>query len=204
VALLVVLVDAWTASRPVFVRAGVIIAAVALVFAPGAYERYSKMEVSVAKRNVNTRDAFMPLARDIAVALRASQPKGDIILLTSPDPSTQIGYYGRFKTLGTLYWENGEGLKAAAAIFSARDDAEAERLVRERRVTHIALVSQNNFIREYYRLLHPDATDAEVDRCFGWRLMTGQPAPAWLEPIAYDVPPDLKVIDTRILLFKVR
>ncbi len=34
--------------------------------------------------------------------------------------------------------------------------------------------------------------------------MNGQPPPAWLEPIAYDVPPDLKVIDTQVLLFKVR
>jgi hypothetical protein len=162
------------------------------------------MSSSVAKRRVNTLDAFMPLARDIAVTLRASQPKGDIILLTSPDPSTQIGYYGRFKTLGTLYWENADGLKAAAAIFSARDDAEAERLVRERRVTHIALVSENNFIREYYRLLHPDATDEEVNRCFGWRLFTGQPPPDWLEPVPYEVPPNLRATKTWVLLFKVR
>jgi len=204
VALLAVLIDAWTGTRPVRVRAGVVVAAVALLFAPGAYERYSVMSSSVAKRRVNTLDAFMPLARDIAATLRASQPKGDIILLTSPDPSTQIGYYGRFKTLGTLYWENGEGLKAAAAMFSARDDGQAEGLLRSRRVTHIVLVSRNNFIREYYRLLHPEATDAEVDRCFGWRLIKGQPPPPWLEPIPYDVPADLKVLGTSVLLFKVR
>jgi hypothetical protein len=204
VALLVVLVDAWTASRSVAVRAAAVAGAVALLFAPGAYERYSQVGTFVAKRHVETQDAAVALARDVAAAIRATQPQGDIIVLASPDASTQIGYYGRFKTLGTLYWENGDGLKAAAAMFSAGDDAQAERLLRGRHVTHIALVSRNNFIREYYRLLHPGATDAEVDRCFGWRLITGQQPPAWLERIPYDVPADLKVLRTSVLLFKVR
>jgi hypothetical protein len=89
-------------------------------------------------------------------------------------------------------------------MFSARDDGEAQRLLRERRVTHVALVSKDDFIREYYRLLHPDASDAEVDRSFGWRLITGEPPPTWLEPIPYEVPPDLQVLGTSVLLFKVR
>ncbi len=55
-------------------------------------------------------------------------------------PSTTIGYYGRFKTLGTFYWENGAGLEAAASIWSARSDEEAARLLRAHGVTHIALI----------------------------------------------------------------
>jgi len=186
------------------VRAVVVAVAVALLFAPGAYQRCEEPRKSVARRQVDPQDAAIALQRDVAAAVRASQPQGEIILLASPDASTQIGYYGRFKTLGTLYWENGDGLKAAAAMFSARDDAEARRLLGERRVTHIALVSKNDFIREYYRLLHPDASNEEVDRSFGWRLITGEPPPEWLEPIPYEVPRDLRVLDTTVLLFKVR
>jgi hypothetical protein len=204
VALLVVLLDAWTAARPSATRAAVMAVAVALLFAPGAYKRYTGPSRSLATRQVGPWDAAIALQRDVAAAIRASQPQGDIIVLASPDASTQIGYYGRFRTLGTLYWENAEGLKAAAAIFAARDDAQAHRLLSERRVTHVALVSKNNFIREYNHLLHPDASDGEVDRSFGWRLMSGQPPPPWLEPIPYEAPPDLRVLDIPVLLFKVR
>jgi hypothetical protein len=203
VALAVILVDAWSAGRAAFVRAAVTAVVVALLLVPG-YKRYAYPREAVARRNVDPKDAAIALQRDIAAALRASQPQGDIILLAGPNASTQIGYFGRFRTVGTLYWENGDGLKAAAAMFSARDDGEAQRLLRERRVTHVALVSKDDFIREYYRLLYPDASDAEVDRSFGWRLTTGEPPPAWLEPIAYEAPPDLKVLGTSVRLFKVR
>jgi len=204
VALLVVLLEGWTATRPAAVRAAAVAAAVALLFAPGAYKRYAEPQKALAARQVDPQDAAIALQRDVAAALRASQPQGDITVLASPDASTQIGYYGRFRTLGTLYWENADGLKAAAAMFCARDDAEAGRLLRERGVTHVALVSKNNFIREYCRLLRPDASDAQVDRSFGWRLITGGQPPAWLDPVPYEVPPDLRVLKTTVLLFKVR
>lgn len=203
VALLALLIDFWTSDRRPAVRAAVIALAVALLFAPGAYERYTGLRKFVATRYVATGDAMMALSRDVAAVLRTSQPQGDIVLLAGPDASTQIGYYGRFQTLGTYYWENAEGLKAAAAMLSARDDDEARRLLRERHVTHIAMLSKGNFVREYYRLLRPGATDEEIDRSFGWRLLTGQP-PTWLQPIPYEVPPELRPVDTSVLLFKVR
>jgi hypothetical protein len=204
VALLIVVIDAWTAGRSLGLRSGLAAAAVALLFLPGGYKRYAEPRDFVATRHIETRDAMMTLARDVAAALRASQPQGDIVLLSSANASTEVGYYGRFRTIGTLYWENAEGLKAAAAIQSARDDAEARRLMHARQVTHVAMISEANFIREGYRLLHPDAREEEIDASFGWRLMTGEPPPEWLEPIPYEVPPELRALDTRVLLFKVR
>ena len=202
--LLIVVIDVWTAGRRLAVQAAVAIAAVVVAFGPGAFERYDRTRHAVATLHIESRDAANALARDIAAAIRAWQPQGEVVLLASPDASTNIGYYGRFKTLGTLYWENADGLKAAAAMFSARNDDEARRLLRERRVTHIAMVSQANFVREYYGLLHPNATEGEIDASFGWRLMTGEEPPAWLQRIPYEVPPELRVLDTSVLLFKVR
>ena len=37
-------------------------------------------------------------------------------MLASPNASMGIGYYGNFKTIGTLFWENAPGLRAAAEI----------------------------------------------------------------------------------------
>src|SRR5579884_356135 len=76
---------------------------------------------------VDRMDALQPLYRDIAATLRAGQPAGNIVLLASPNASDSIGYYGRFQTIGTLYWENVAGLRAAAEIFSTPSSDEARR-----------------------------------------------------------------------------
>ena len=136
--------------------------------------------------------------------MRSTQPAGDIILLSSPNGSTAVGYYGQLRTVGTLYWENAVGLKAAAAIFSATDDAQAERLLRARRVTHVAMFADENFIEPYFTLLNPAAKPQMLQRSFGWRLLTGNDIPHWLEPIAYEPPPDLRVLDNPVRLFRVR
>lgn len=203
VCLLIVLIDAWTSNRPERMRWAVAAGVLAIIVLPGGIVHYGTARQALATRHVGSRDAAFPLARDIARQLRASQPQGEITLLASPDASTSVGYYGRFKTLGTLYWENAEGLKAAAAIFSTRDDAEAERSIRSHRVTHVAMISPGDFIEAYHRLLHPDATAEDIRSSFAGRLIAGGPVPPWLERIPYEVPPDLRALDARVLLFKV-
>jgi len=201
VVLTLVLIDTWTVGRAPARRWLVAAATVAILFLPGAIARYGN---AIDRHEVSLREASFPLARDIARALRASQPQGEIVLLASPDASTAVGYYGRFRTIGTLYWENAPGLKAAAGMFSAHDDAEAERLLRARGVTHVAMISDGNFVAPYYDLLHPGATRDEIEASFGRRLLTGAAPPAWLERIPYELPPDLGMLGTRVLLFKVR
>jgi hypothetical protein len=204
VVLALVLTQTWTATRPLRMQALIALLVVTLQFFPGGWDRYHIDQVAGASHTVNPDEAAMALARDIAVTLRRSQPGGDIILLSSPDFSTAIGYYGRFKTIGTLYWENAAGLKAAAAMYSATDTREAERLLRERRVTHVALLAQNNFIESYYRLLHPDAKPEDYHNPVAFRLLAGEPPPPWLEPIDYQVPPDLRAFTQPIRLYAVR
>ena len=204
ICLALVLVQHWTARhRPAtqWLVAGL---AAAALYLPGGYVRYHSATNALATRHVGFLEAAYPLARDVAAALRASQPRGEIVLLASPNASTRVGYYGRFRTLGTLYWENAAGLKAAASIFSARDDAEAARLAREHGVTHVAMISQDNFVGPYYELLHPGATAAEIDASFGARLLAGGPVPAWLERIAYEKPPSLRGLPASVALFRVK
>lgn len=204
VVLALVLVETWTANRDERGRALAAAAVAAVLFLPGAWDRYYGAHAAVAAHVVNPGEAQMALARDVAAALRAAQPSGEIVVLASPNASTSVGYYGRFRTLGTLYWENAEGLKAAARIFSTADDAEAERLMRARHVTHIAMFADENFIEPYLVLLHPDATPQRLQRSFGWRLLTGAEIPAWLEPIPYETPADLRVLNNPVHLYRVR
>lgn len=177
--------------------------AVGLLFLPHAITRITNSRADVQARRVVPKDAHAALSRDIATALRASAPTGDIVLLTSPNASTSVGYYGRFKTLGTLYWENVDGLKAAAAMLSARSLSEAEQLIRKRGVTHIALISEENFIEQYFRLLHPNATEADIKQSLGYQLLVERSIPSWLQMIPYRVPDDLASLNVNVMLFKV-
>ena len=203
VTLALVLVVYFTENRRLALRWGVGLATAGLVFLPSAFTRTLNSREDIKARRVTPKDAVSPLARDIAAALRASQPTGEITLLSSPNASTSIGYFGRFKTIGTLYWENCDGLKAAAALHAARSQTEAAELVRKHGVTHIAMVSDEHFIEQYCRLLHPGATDAEVKKSFGYQLLGERSIPPWLQMIPYKVPDDLSSLNITVLLFKV-
>ena len=180
-----------------------ITAVVCLFYMPTTLQRVSGLEEQVAAKHVNKDDALQPLFRDVAHALRATQKEGTITVLSSPNSSTGVGYYGRFQTLGTLYWENNEGLKSAAAIFSAESDDDARRLITQHQVTHIAMISQENFLQEYYELTHPGAKGEDVKKSFGFRLLIEKRIPVWLESIPYKAPDDLASLGSTVLLFRV-
>lgn len=170
---------------------------------PAAFARIAAVRSDVRAGIIDARDILQPLYRDIAAALRAAQPDGDIVLLASPNASAGIGYFGHFKSLGTLFWENTPGLKAAAAIYSARTDEEAARLIRERGVTHIVVIPTASFHIEYFQLLHPRAPGSEVNRTFGHRLLAKRPDIPWLQSIPYRKPPDLDLAPAGVRLYRV-
>ena len=152
---------------------------------------------------VASSDLLQPLYRDVALALRQDQPGGEIVVLASPDATAGIGYFGNFSGLGTLYWENADGLHAAARILTAGSDDEALRLIRLHGVTHVVMVSRGNFIGEYFRLLYPGRPLAEGHATLGYRLGTGLGLPGWLRPVPYEVPEDLKAASTLVRVFAV-
>lgn len=172
--------------RPGWVAAGAVV-----LFLVPAVQRVVVTHRENRAGRVAAGDLLQPLYRDLAAALRAGQPRGDTILLASPNASAGIAYFGRFRTLGTLFWENTPGLRAAAEIFSAVSDDEAFHLLKTRKVTHVALLTTANFLGEYYRLLHPDAGPEAAKRTFGHRLLTQRSPPPWLQPIPYRPPADL-------------
>ena len=191
------------AGRPAWARLVACLLVVSGLFGYTLYSRLSGGLDDLAARRVSPRDALSLLYRDIAASLRLSQPQGEIILLSSPNGSTGIGYYGRFSTLGTLYWENVDGLKAAARIFSARSDEEAAALIRERRVTHVAIVSNENFIAEYFALLNPAPSRSGAGHYFGHRLLVDRTVPVWLRVIPYRIPENLVGLKVSVMLFQV-
>lgn len=187
----------------IFRLSGVVIGLTCALYAFPIYARIRDFSRLVESRTVANKDATQALFRDVAQTLRASQPQGKIVLLSSPNSSTAVGYYGRFETLGTLYWENNDGLQAAAKIFSAQSEDEARELIKQRGVTHIAMISEENFIAQYYTLLHPNASSEDIKKCFGYQLLADRRIPQWLEVLPYKQPDDMVSLKITVLLFKV-
>ncbi len=203
VALAGLLIAWFLGSRRLALRWSLGAVAIALLFLPSAYTRIVGGQKDLRENRVTPKDAQSALWRDVAAAIRKSQPEGPITLLTSPNSSTAVGYFGRFKTLGTLYWENSAGLKSAAAILAARSQDEAAALIKKHGVTHLAVISEEHFIDSYYRLLHPGATDEEVRKCFGLQILINRSIPTWLRMLPYKAPDDLAQLNVSVLLFQV-
>lgn len=190
--------------RAAWLRWTIVTVAICALCLPNAIQRVMVQREADDHHAVDARDAMQPIYRDIAATLRASQPEGNLVVLASPNGSAAIGYYGQFQTIGTLYWENLAGTKAAAEMFSAQTEAEARRLIRERGVTHLAMVSEDNFLAEYFDLLYPKPAGQELRKSFGYQLLIDQNVPLWLERIPYDQPTDVPVRPARILLLKTK
>jgi tetratricopeptide (TPR) repeat protein len=191
------------ANRSIAVQWAIIGAVSAVLLPAGAVEGIRAMRAHVQERSVEGPDVLEPLYRDIAATLRVTQPTGEIVLLSNPDASAGIGYYGRYKTIGTLYWENTEGLKAAAAIFSAERDDEARELMRARGITHLAMISKANYLEHYFRLLRPGARPQDIEKTFGHRLLVQHVVPSWLRAIPYRIPSEMALPDVSVLLLQV-
>lgn len=175
-----------------------------LFYGPSLYFRTREAWTFATVRGITAGDGRQLVYREVAQVIRESQPEGEVVLFGSPNTSVNVGFYGDFKTLGTLYWENLAGLKAAAEISSARTDEEAARLLKERGVTHLAFFRDGNYILEFARLLHPGITDEEAVQTLGYRLLGGRMVPVWLEALPYAAPDGLpEGVDKEVLVFKV-
>lgn len=173
----------------------------------GSFLSATVVRLQRARRNladgaVTVADAMQPLYRDAAALLRTSQPAGNIVLLADPSASTGIGYFGRFKTVGTLYWENLEGLEAAAYMFAASSDEEALQLLSRRGVTHIAMVGNQDFLIPYHQLARPQEPPGSIAGTFGYRLLTDS-FPPWLRQVPFRPPLVAQEHGFDVLLFQV-
>lgn len=154
-------------------------------------------------RDVQMGETVQLLYRDIAAALRGQGADDRSVLLSDPNASVGVGYYGGFRSVGTLYWENGDGLRAAAEILCAHDDAEAAARVHARGISHVVLVSTNDFLDEYAFALDGVRRPRPDAGLFGRRLLYGDRVPLWLRPLDYDVPAPLAPLGFKVAAFAV-
>ncbi|HVU39314.1 MAG TPA: hypothetical protein VHC95_13350 [Opitutales bacterium] len=152
------------------------------------------------KGSVGELDLQQVITRDLSERLRIRLGDETGVILSGPTTSTWMMYFGGFHSIGSLYWENADGLKAASEIYSAGPSwDDAKKLIDKYHVTHIAIFSWDPFAMEYARLgagmRLPKDRDEEwaqflkLKDSFILKLWLERlPPPPWLRYVPYQVP----------------
>ncbi len=154
------------------------------------------------------RDIPQIIARDVSHMLRARVGGDPVVVLSAPTSTTWLMYFGGFRGVGTLYWENLEGLKSAAAIYDARDAEQAKVLIDRQGITHLIFFSWETFAHEYALVARGQRLDvrdpqAAPRNAFIVQLLEGGSVPSWLRVVPYPLPDVPLLAQMRVWIFEV-
>lgn len=148
-------------------------------------------------------DLFHLAERDVAHRLRLRAGLDPLVVASAPNSTTALIYHASARGLGTMYWENSDGLRQAAALFSAADLDLARELVTQAGVTHLVLFSWDPFLDNYVRLSRGLPSTAPIpSNSFAAQLREGR-LPAWLRPLPHSLPPHPVFKGQDVRLFEV-
>lgn len=184
--LLVLLVATTAASgveeQPHRARGWIPAACALVLLLPGAF-RLIPAGKSLPDNSLTMSEALGLVERDLAHWLAKRTDDGTPpIVHAPPNLTTTLAYYGGVHGLGTLSWENQEGLLFAirTAISTSRDETAA--LLRRRNVTYIVVPSWDGFFDSYIQNASVQTGDMLYRGLTRWSL------PPWLQPVPYRLP----------------
>jgi len=158
-------------------------------------------------------DLTQIVTRDVSQRLRMRLGSERGVIVSGPTTTTWMMYFGGFKGIGSLYWENLLGLKTTAAIYSATTNDEAKRLIDANHVTHIAIFQWDAFAEEYARLgagMRKPKDDKEhqaqyerLSQAFILKILHDKILPPWLLPIPYHLPDHPMLRGSYVMLLEV-
>jgi hypothetical protein len=130
------------------------------------------------------------LLRDIAHRLIRAQPDRVPVVLADPTSSTDLAFYGGLPVIGTLYWENNEGLRRAARIFAATDADELCRGLAGAGIGFVVLPTWDGFadLTDYSPLLRAGGETIAAGPPYLTEVIAGRARPDWLRPVHYPIP----------------
>ncbi|MFZ4597912.1 MAG: hypothetical protein ACOYNN_04635 [Terrimicrobiaceae bacterium] len=142
---------------------------------------------------------------DVAARVRQSVPGSVPVILSGPSSSTELAYSGGARVIGTLYWENRDGLYDAAGIYSETNEEELKQALLRRGITHIVVFSWDDFTENYPRLrqgLAPNVSPGET--CLTGYLAEKRPLPTWLSPLFYRIPDEYGLPNDWVRIYEFR
>ena len=121
------------------------------------------------------------LQRQFAQGLGALNTNGAIRVMAGPHMAARLWYYGRIPDVDSYYWENLDGLRAAADFFAAQSDDEAWRIVRTRGITHAVLPPSAELVQMFYAVKNGATSEAGARSSLAGRMLGNEGAlPSWL------------------------
>ncbi len=150
-----------------------------LLLVPGVFQIVLRPGM---KSDLSQAEVFGLVERDLASWLALHADPGGAVVLAPPNESTALCYYGGLRGIGTLSWENKEGVAAAVRILSAPSAQEAKELIDQREITHLIMLSWDSYFDQYAR-----AGTGQLEGSFRADLRSGK-LPLWLRPVAYQLP----------------
>jgi hypothetical protein len=138
--------------------------------------------VSLGSHELTEPEAIGLIDRDLARWLALHAPSSDTVVLAPPNTTTALYYYGGIRGLGTLDWENREGIQASVRIVSATTPDEALGLVNRHNVSYIIIPSWDTQLDSFARMGLGQLQGSLIDGLHHWGL------PVWLRPIPYLLP----------------
>jgi tetratricopeptide (TPR) repeat protein len=189
----------WTTTREVM--AGIFLALVVLPYPCFTIFQWIHFNYQYP---VTMLDLTQVITRDVSQRLRARLGDDPGVIVSGPTTTTWMMYFGGFKGLGTLYWENIDGLKKVAAIYSAPSQEEALKLVKEYGVTHFAIYSWDPFADEYAKLYRGLRLNDETPTdSFIWQVLHSGKIPVWLRPLPYRMPQEGQLKGQYVMILEV-
>jgi hypothetical protein len=162
------------------IKRGWLVAATVCALLPGMIQLAAPVRATT-RTQLGETDVEQIVERDLAHWL-ARRSGGAAVVLASPDVTSSLFFHGGLRGLGTLDWENREGLAAAVRIASATSPQEALALLQQRGVTHIVLPSWDAALEDYARLGSSLAERSFITALKHWAPLV------WLRPVPYALP----------------
>jgi hypothetical protein len=128
--------------------------------------------------------SFILLSREFAINLEYLLPEKHNRIICDNSFSPMLSFFGVGNTVGSLYWENREGLLDYNLFWSAYTDEEAYKIVQKRGITHVSLQLDNDRLaRQTQYIFTGSNNEDDVKRTFAYRLAHNPlNYPSWLEP----------------------
>ena len=120
--------------------------------------------------------------RDLAHWLSLRREEYRSVVLSPPDTTPALYFFGGVRGLGTPYAENSEGFIAAVRIASASSPDESLALATQRELSHVVIPSWDSFLFEYARLGAAQPEHSMMAMLDTWL------APRWMRPVQHTLP----------------
>jgi hypothetical protein len=142
-------------------------------------------------------------SRDMAFNLKRLAQLGPVRVMSGPGQTPSLHFFGGGQGMGSLYWENIAGVRAAADFFADLGEADAKRIARERGITHVVVQQDPVLASQMFWVKNGREAPVELPKTLAWRLADPLSRPPdWLEPVPYYGSPAAS--DYQMRIYRVR